>query len=596
MAIQTLYPLVQPSLLLDFANVKALDPRITFTRASSARFYNGVTTAKAEENLVLQSQTFDQSPWGLAPSMTVTANSTAAPDGTSTADTLTGSGLSATQRAAQLVTAGGACVFSCFVKKNTNDFVQFYFAGDNTSFANFDVATGVVGTTGGTVTSSIVDVGSGWYRCIAVNTSTAVTTVAINIVDSASATRAQATTLTTSLFLWGAQLEQRSAVTAYTPTTTQPITNYIPVLQSAADNVARFDHSPTTGESLGFLVEESRSNLLLQSEDLSTTWTTAATTIETNVAIAPDGTLTADRIITDTTSAFHGVNQAITVVSGTAYTFSVFAKPFGNNILRVGFSSVRFGTAVGYFNLSTGVLGTFTGATGTITPAGNGWYRCSLTATATSSGSGTNSLIYSSQSDNQGAYVGDGWSGLLAWGSQFEAGAFPTSYIPTVASQVTRAADTASMTGANFSDWYRADEGTLYAEYRVSEKTTTVYGAAINDGTLNNVIGIGQVFTNRRPLGYIKSNNSDQAILTVDAPLAAGVYLRNTLSYKFNDSASSANATTVQTDTSVIVPIVSQMNIGNWPSAGGTNINGTIKKIAFYPQRLSNANLVALTS
>jgi hypothetical protein len=59
-------------------------------------------------------------------------------------------------------------------------------------------------------------------------------------------------------------------------------------------------------------------------------------------------------------------------------------------------------------------------------------------------------------------YTGDGYSGIYIWGAQLEAGAFPTSYIKTEASQVTRSADSASMTGTNFSEWYRQDEGTVY--------------------------------------------------------------------------------------------------------------------------------------
>jgi hypothetical protein len=82
------YPTIRPSLLLDFANTKTLDPRITFTRASTGTYYDGKTVAKAEENLLLQSQTFDNASW-VKDNATVTANSTTAPDGTTTAETFT---------------------------------------------------------------------------------------------------------------------------------------------------------------------------------------------------------------------------------------------------------------------------------------------------------------------------------------------------------------------------------------------------------------------------------------------------------------------------------------------------------------------------
>lgn len=79
MAIQSLYPALKPTLLLDFANTKTLDPRITYTRASTATFYDGKTVAKAEENLLTYSQEFDNADW-IKANTTITANTTAARD------------------------------------------------------------------------------------------------------------------------------------------------------------------------------------------------------------------------------------------------------------------------------------------------------------------------------------------------------------------------------------------------------------------------------------------------------------------------------------------------------------------------------------
>jgi hypothetical protein len=87
MSISQNYGNTNPSLLLNFAAVKKLDPRITYARASEARYYDGKTVAKAEENLFLYSQDFDSAAWPKT-SATVTANSTTAPDGTATADTV----------------------------------------------------------------------------------------------------------------------------------------------------------------------------------------------------------------------------------------------------------------------------------------------------------------------------------------------------------------------------------------------------------------------------------------------------------------------------------------------------------------------------
>jgi hypothetical protein len=595
MTIQTLYPDIKPTLNLDFANTEKLDGRITFTRASAARYYDGKTVALAEQNLFTFSQ--DVNSW-IKSGTTVTSDTTTAPDGTTTADTLTADGAASTHYSEQLMSvANVAKVVSIYAKAGTNNFLQIRLGADSSIYANFDLSTGSLGTVAvgvATITAST----NGFYRCTLAFTSATASAVAFNIISSSTAIRNESNSLNTSVILWGAQLEQRSSVTAYTPTTTQPITNYIPVLLTATDNVARFDHNPTTSESLGFLVEEQRTNLVTYSSQFDdAAWTKTDLSITANTVVAPDGTLTGDKLVASGGATDHIISNTVSGTSGTAYTFSGYAKAGEVDQLRIRFAATGAFTSLraAIFTLTgNGTASVTTGtATVTVTSVGNGWYRCTLTATADATG--TITARFSPATGGNSDYNNNG-AGIYIWGAQLEAGAFPTSYIPTVASQVTRSADAASMTGANFSSWYRADEGTLYGEYRVSNATTTVYGAAINDGTANNIIGIGQVFTNRRPLGYIKTNGSDQAILSVDNPLSAGVYLKNTLSYKFNDSASSANATSVQTDTSVIVPVVSQMNIGNWPSAAGTNINGTIKKLSYYQIRLTNAQLQALTA
>ncbi|MCO6981866.1 phage head spike fiber domain-containing protein, partial [Pseudomonas aeruginosa] len=97
--------------------------------------------------------------------------------------------------------------------------------------------------------------------------------------------------------IWGAQLEQRSSVTAYTPTTNQPITRCQPQLMTAAANVARFDHNPITGESLGLLIEEQRTNLLNWSQEFNSWPINLNTAVAANTTVAPDGTITGDTLI-----------------------------------------------------------------------------------------------------------------------------------------------------------------------------------------------------------------------------------------------------------------------------------------------------------
>jgi hypothetical protein len=481
-----------------------------------------------------------------------------------------------------------------FAKKGTQRYIQLRWAGDTTSFVNFDIepGAGAVGTSDGTASGSIVDAGNGWYRCVAVNTTTTtLTQAAINFVTSTSAARNESATWagTETVFLWGAQLEQRSAVTAYTPTTTQPITNYVPVLLSAANNVARFDHNPVTGESLGLLIEEQRTNLFERSEDFDNAYWSKFRLVLTQNVIAPDGTRTAWHIQNTTDSGQHMFRRALSITSGTTYTSSIYAKAAELTTITLGTSSgVVWPATTTVFNLASG---TVSSGSGTITPVGNGWYRCSITATAASTASNQgpefNSLI---------SGAGDGYSGIYVWGAQFEAGAFPTSYIPTVASQVTRSADAASMTGANFSSWYRADEGSFFAEYRTPKTEGTA--AVMETRTASSGGGVLMQFSVNgaaRNRSILTGFNGAQAVPGSNAA-SANVLYKQTAAWATNDFANALNGGAPVVITGVPNPgALTSFSIGSQTSASANFFGGYIRKIAFYPKRLTNAELQALT-
>jgi hypothetical protein len=622
MTIKALYPSTQPSLSLDFANVENLDPRITFARASTARYYNGVTTAKAEENLLLQSQAFDTGSW-IKGNATVTANTVAAPDGTTTADTLletVTTGPHGMLPSPLLSLPAGTFTFSCFIKANGRTAATLVLSRNANNVhvaAVFDLSGGAVTQTmnigaGFThLSSSITEspAGSGWYRCVLTGSVPAATDYLAGIYVSDSTTytpdtigrNSYAGDITKGLFLWGAQLEQRSAVTAYTPTTTQPITNYVPVLLSAANNVARFDHNPVTGESLGLLIEEQRTNLQVQSEDFTTSWVVAAASIQSNTLVAPNGTLTADKLVEDTANAWHYVGFFnITPTTATPYTLSCYAKKGEREFVQLYLPSTAFGdsnaTNGAVFDLTTGAIAVQGSAltSASITSVGNGWYRCTITKTSTS----TTAFPFVVSVRNAGTfstagYTGDGYSGLFLWGAQLEAGAFPTSYIPTVASQVTRSADAASMTGADFSSWYRADEGTAYVE---AASLATAYNAStltFSDGTLNNRIVIRGMNTASQSASIGAVNNVAQWANIFAGQTAAAT--KWALGYRVNDTAFTRNAATPLTDADALIPVVNQLRIGA-DGDGTLTYNGHIRKLSYYPKRLADAQLQALTT
>ena len=590
---------ISPSLLLDFANTKALDPRITFTRASTASFYDGRTTAKAEENLFLRSQEFDNAAW-TASNATVTANSTTAPDGTSTAETFmetatTGShDISNTPVSSRFAVQSGLdYTISVFAKDNGRQYFQLTYTSSQfglTQYATFDLVGGTVsGSAGGT--ASIVSAGNGWYRCIFTATATAsnTATTAFYLLSDVATGRGPtyAGDITKGIFLWGAQLEQRSAVSAYTPTTTAPITNYIPALRTAQAGQARFDHAPLTGESLGLLIEEQRTNLLTYSADFANAaWTKERGTVNSVANIAPDGTLTGNSLVESAGQTFGpNVTRNATVAASTAYTFSVYAKPNGTSSVRLIERLIDTTINITVFDLSNGTVGTKdAGHTAVITNVGNGWYRCSISFTAASAI--TNSIFISSGPD--GNSVGEN-KGLFIWGAQLEAGSSATSYIPTVASQVTRSADAASMTGLNFSSWFNNAEGTLYSE------AISVSGGQQAILVLDNANSI-QIFqtSTTQAGGYVRLNAAFNASMVASASQNTNAKL--VIGYKTNDCAFVANGGTPVTDTSVSLPLPTVLRIGVGADGASSFINGTMKKLAYYPVRLPNAELQEMTS
>jgi hypothetical protein len=614
MTIKALYPNIAPSLSLDFANTKALDPRITFARASTARFYDGKTVVKAEENLLLQSRALATSPWGALRAV-LTNNADTAPDGTTTATSITqASGQTTTGQSQQNTSVVAAThTMSVFAKPNGKNFLRFAetFSDGTTRATWFNVQAGTVGTTNASHTATITASTNGFFRCTITFTVNAARTGTF-IVGVADTDGSGTVVDSGGILAWGSQLEQRSAVTAYTPTTTQPITNYVPVLQSAANNVARFDHNPITGESLGLLIEEQRTNLIVHSGavgDVTKSWGSANCTAALNAVVAPDGTLSGTEITS--TSAAGEVRPRQdnrTISAGTDIAFSCFVKlppSSGLTVPRVRFFIL---TTVGGANQFSGnqveydfLSNTFTSVGLAIkshgaVPVGNGWIRVfGVVDGATNTATSTNLYLNMAEGATNRAPVG---TKLFYWGAQLEAGAFPTSYIPTVASQVTRSADAASMTGANFSSWYRADEGTMYAEGLTIGTSSANCLATLSSGAFANRVELRQRSdSNRLRLLVSTYGGTDQAdVQSAVGSYPPGVFAKSAAGYATDDIALALNGTIAGTDTvAIISPLIDRMFIGASATGGTGHLNGPLRKLAFYPKRLANAEIVALT-
>ena len=618
-------PDVRPSLLLDFANSKTLDPRITFTRGSTATYWDGKTTAKAEENLIPYSDFSDG--WTDEGSTTTTLNNDTAPDGTTTAARLFGvNGDTKEYKYVSLaISNSGKLTGSVYLKEAGQRYAYVQLIAGTTSVRQsvlFDLNTGtqVDAATQGSPTGvsySITSVGNNWYRCVVTmdQSSSSNGYLLIGMAQSASPAWTSAAvapvtgTTSDTIIIWGAQLEQRDSLTTYTATSGSPIVKYQPTLQTAASGEARFDHDPVTGESKGLLIEEARTNLQRHSETFGTTWSATGCSVSGPSAIAPDGTNAAVTVIDDTTTARHGpFDQTNTITSGSNYTLSCYLKKnYGTDYAQIHFNSGSVGNAwvAVLVNLANGtvenaVAGSSANLVGSgIEDVGNGWYRAYVTGNYASTEAHVKVLISNTASPSRDGYGNINYTGaytrsILVWGAQLEAGSFPTSYIPTSGSTVTRSADNAQIQLT--SDFYNeADTGIFYLSgvCDISDQKTVKAASVTNDSAATDLrlfdVGLDGSDGNIDIYG----NHTSGGLYQV-APYTNGETFKVAFTMGYQDAAASSNGGTVKTYTTgtSLPPTANWLNFGRY----ATNyMCGHLNKVSYYPQRLSNATLQAMT-
>jgi hypothetical protein len=381
------------------------------------------------------------------------------------------------------------------------------------------------------------------------------------------------------------------------------------LIQSAAIDAPRFDFDPATLAPLGLLIEEQRVNLALYSAEFdNATWSKTNMTITANAVTSPDGTVNADAFVEDTATSTHLTSQAVTIADSTTFTVSCYVKAAGRSWIAVA-AVDKAGTANRiWFNVSTEAQGTTNGTVlgFSAVNAGNGWYRIVVSASSATGGSGASIRINAGSADNTASYTGNGTASFYLYGAQVEVGAFGTSYIPTAASTVTRAADLAVMTGTDFSPWYNQNEGTIITQFVATTTGTNAAGgnaflfvydidsaAATNSGHSLLLSG-----------GYGPGWRGSTSILGVDqAAFQAAMTLGNTTvrkiayAYRTNDFAASANGGAALTDTLGNLPTNDRMTIGAQNATAGSNtMTGYMQRITYYPTRLTDAQRQALTA
>lgn len=375
------------------------------------------------------------------------------------------------------------------------------------------------------------------------------------------------------------------------------------VITAATNNQPRFNYDPVTLVCKGLLIEESRQNKYTYSNTLNNViWVQSFVTVTTAAFTAPDGSATSYVIVpTAGNASFRELQQNTSVTSGVTYCISGYYRQKEHRYVQIIGSSAAFGTFYVNFDLQTGTETAFSAGTSTvvgrgITPAGNGWYRVWAAVTALSTSSSRLAVdIIAAPTDVRGvAFVANGTDGLYAFGAQFEQGSFPTSYIPTTTTALTRNADTATMTGTNFSDWYNASEGALFAQASTfSNASTDKFVANINNNGFPNRILMNFSATNNFSASVV-SNSVSQVSGTNGVSAALNTSIKMCFATKLDNFAFSQSGVAPTTDNLGAMPVtVDRLWIGS--ATTSSFLNGHVQRIMFWPQRLTNAEVQAFS-
>jgi hypothetical protein len=369
-------------------------------------------------------------------------------------------------------------------------------------------------------------------------------------------------------------------------------------VQEIDTNTPRIDFTDDVNGHL--LLEPQRSNLITYSE-LFSTWTSVNSAIasDTTDVISLDGTLNAQLLVSGGTGSVQGIYKNISFLNTTTYTMSVFAKKKEISFIQLqGGGAGWAGNTFANFDLQNGVVGSIgSGAISHfIENYGNGWYRCSFTATKTASGGNLSVDLINSATDGRDAvYNGNIGDGVYLFASQAEEGSYATSYIPTYNSAQTRLGETCNNSGS--AQDFNSEEGVLYAEISGFENDLSNRRISLSDGTANNSIRIfyyndgGTVFF-RKYVGGVQTS-----IATIGS---INQHELTKIAIKYNSTNFDIFANGVKISTNLdsnSFPTNTLNKIGFADGSGsGTPFYGNVKELQVFTTALTDAELIALTT
>jgi hypothetical protein len=545
---------------------------MSVTRATTATRVNSAGLVElVPYNLLQYSEQFNNGVW-TPNAVSITANSAAAPDGTTTADKIILANGSQTDPIVYQIldTNSSTRTLSFFAKASeyniafgriggasNSPIVLFQLSGSGSILHNQNVSA-----------YSIEALSNGWYRCSMTYSHGASFAPNVGV---CSATYSVTTSSvistgngTSGIFIWGAQVVEGSTAKDYQKTETRL-------------NIPRLDYSNGTCPSL--LVEPQRTNLAKYSSSFDTSpWiTTGISTITPNTTIAPDGTQTADTLLTDAFGQL--LYQAIPASTNTTYTISVWAKlGTATNLCLVVNNAAAWNTIGGQSFDATDGLNTST------------WTRISYTFT-TPSTLPIGVVNFHIGANNETGLTQSAGTAFI-WGAQLEAGSYATSYIPTTSASVTRNADVVSKTG--ISSLIGQTEGTMFVDVYRKVNSSFIF---FFTKTTTSPQYFDSIYLYQTPSGNFLIECIKNGVTQFSLPLIGGLNIglnKIALAYSATDTALYVNGFLTATDNSATIPEMNNISINGIDIENTSNMG--INAFALWKQRLTNTQLAQLTT
>ena len=375
------------------------------------------------------------------------------------------------------------------------------------------------------------------------------------------------------------------------------------LIEEVGNGVSRLNYPLLDGKVVGcphHILEPSRTNKITNSENFGSGWSNTRTTITSNATISPSGLNNGTFLITQNDSASNNKyiqSDLFNISSGVKISGSIFLKANQLSWARIILVNSSLNKSLDcFFDLTNGVVGS-SSATGSSTISstsiedyGNGWFRCNIVGDLDTS-TDCRMRCYLANGDNDSSVYGDGSSGIYIWGAQVEQGSYPTSYIPTNGSTVTRSAETAN--GAGNSEVFNDSEGVLFVNTAALSNDGTTRRFSISDGGYSNRITLElDESSNTLRVFVISASTTYYSPSEVLSDITN--YNKVAIKYKQNDFALWINGFEFDVDNSGDTPInLSQMQFADG-NGSDAPFYGNTKQVQYY--NTTDVDLEQLTS